>query len=39
MGRTHSTREEKRNACRVSVRKSEGKRPVGRPRRRWGIVL
>jgi hypothetical protein len=27
--------EEKRNAYRISVGKSEGKRPLGRPRRRW----
>jgi hypothetical protein len=26
---------EKRNACRVMVIKPEGKRPLGRPRRRW----
>jgi hypothetical protein len=26
---------EKRNAYRTLVRKPEGKRPVGRPRRRW----
>jgi hypothetical protein len=26
---------EKRNAYRLLVRKSEGKRPMGRPRRRW----
>jgi hypothetical protein len=26
---------EKRNACRILVRKPEGKRPRGRPRRRW----
>jgi hypothetical protein len=25
----------KRNACRILVGKSEGKRPLGRPRRRW----
>jgi hypothetical protein len=24
-----------RGACRVLVRKPEGKRPLGRPRRRW----
>ena len=24
-----------RNACRVLVGKPEGKRPLGRPRRRW----
>jgi hypothetical protein len=26
---------EKRNACTLLVRKPEGKRPLGRPRRRW----
>jgi hypothetical protein len=26
---------EKRNACRILVRKPEVKRPLGRPRRRW----
>jgi hypothetical protein len=26
---------EKRNACRILVGKTEGKRPLGRPRRRW----
>jgi hypothetical protein len=26
---------EKRNAYRILVRKPEGKRPQGRPRRRW----
>jgi hypothetical protein len=26
---------EKRNACRTLVRKPEGQRPLGRPRRRW----
>jgi hypothetical protein len=26
---------EKRNACRILVRKPEGNRPLGRPRRRW----
>jgi hypothetical protein len=25
----------KRNACKVLVRKPEGKRPLGKPRRRW----
>jgi hypothetical protein len=25
----------KRNAYRILMRKSEGKRPLGRPRRRW----
>jgi hypothetical protein len=26
---------EKRNACRILVGKSEGKRPLRRPRRKW----
>jgi hypothetical protein len=26
---------EKRNACRLLVGKPEGKRPLGRPKRRW----
>jgi hypothetical protein len=26
---------EKRNSCSILVGKTEGKRPVGRPRRRW----
>jgi hypothetical protein len=26
---------EKRNACRLLVGQPEGKRPLGRPRRRW----
>jgi hypothetical protein len=26
---------EKRNACRILVGKTEGKRPLGRPRRKW----
>jgi hypothetical protein len=26
---------EKRNACRILVGKAEGKRPLGRQRRRW----
>jgi len=28
-----------RGVYRVLVGKPEGKRPVGRPRRRWGIIL
>jgi hypothetical protein len=28
-------RGEKRNVCRLLVGKPEGKRPLGRPRRRW----
>jgi hypothetical protein len=34
MGRACSTHE-KRNAYRISVGKTEGKRPLGRPRHRW----
>jgi hypothetical protein len=34
MGRTCSTNGEKRNAYTVFVRKAEGKRPLGRSRRR-----
>jgi hypothetical protein len=35
MDRECSTNGEKRNAYSILVRKSEGKRPLGRPRRRW----
>jgi hypothetical protein len=35
MGGPCSTNGDKRNAYRVLVRKSKGKRPLGRPRRRW----
>jgi hypothetical protein len=35
MGRTCSTNGEKRNAYRILVGKPGGKRPLGRPRRRW----
>jgi hypothetical protein len=35
MSRPCSTDGEKRNASRLLVRKPEGKRPLGRPRRRW----
>jgi hypothetical protein len=35
MVRACSTHGEKRNTCRILVRKLEGKRPVGRPRSRW----
>jgi hypothetical protein len=27
--------EEKKNACRIMVGQPEGKKPLGRPRRRW----
>jgi hypothetical protein len=30
---------EKRNAYRIFVLKEEGERPLGKPRRRWGIIL
>jgi hypothetical protein len=30
---------EKRNAYRLLVGKPEGKRPLGRPRRRWVVIL
>jgi hypothetical protein len=30
---------ERRSVYRVFVGKPEGKRPLGRPRRRWGIIL
>jgi hypothetical protein len=35
MGEPCSTNGEKRNPYRLLVRKPEGKRPLGRPRRRW----
>jgi hypothetical protein len=35
MGRACSTNGEKRNAYRILVGKPEGKRPLGRLRRRW----
>jgi hypothetical protein len=35
MGGTCSTHGVKRNAYRIFVGKPEGKRPLGRPRRRW----
>jgi hypothetical protein len=31
--------EEKRNAYRLLMGKPEGKRPLGRPRRRWGWII
>jgi hypothetical protein len=35
MGAACSTNGEKRNAYRLLVGKPEGRRPLGRPRRRW----
>jgi hypothetical protein len=35
MGKECSKHGEKRNAYRIFVGKPEGKRPLGRPRRRW----
>jgi hypothetical protein len=35
MGRTCSTYREKRDAYRALVGKPEGRRPLGRPKRRW----
>jgi hypothetical protein len=35
MGRACSTNGERRNAYRILVGKPEGRRPLGRPRRRW----
>jgi hypothetical protein len=35
LGRACSTNGEKRKAYRILVGKPEGKRPLGRPRRRW----
>jgi hypothetical protein len=35
MGRACSTNGEKRNPYMILVGKPEGKRPLGRPRRRW----
>jgi hypothetical protein len=35
MGRACSTNRENRNAYRILVGMAEGKRPLGRPRRRW----
>jgi hypothetical protein len=39
MGGPCSTNGEKGNAYRLLVRKPEGKRPLGRQRRRWWIIL
>jgi hypothetical protein len=30
---------EKRNACRILVGKTEGKRSLGRPKRRWVVNI
>jgi hypothetical protein len=30
---------ERRGVCRFFVGKPEGKRPLGRPRRTWGLIL
>jgi hypothetical protein len=35
LGRACSTHGEKQTAYRISVGKVEGKRPLGRPRRKW----
>jgi hypothetical protein len=35
MSRASSTNGEKRNGYRILVENPEGKRPLGRPRRRW----
>jgi hypothetical protein len=35
MGRACSTHGEKRDACRILVGKLEGKKRLGKPRRRW----
>jgi hypothetical protein len=39
MGRACRTNREKRNAFRILVVKPEGKRPLGRPRRRGWTIL
>jgi hypothetical protein len=39
MGRDCSTNGEKRNAYKILVRKPDGKRPPGRPRRRWVVNI
>jgi hypothetical protein len=39
MDRACSTYVEKRTACRILVGRPEGKRPLGIPRCRWGIIL
>jgi hypothetical protein len=35
MGMTRSANGEKRNACRLLVKKPEGNKLLGRPRRNW----
>jgi hypothetical protein len=39
MGGACSTNGEKKTAYRILVGKPEGKRPLGRPRRRWRIII
>jgi hypothetical protein len=39
MGVACSTNGENRNAYRILVGKPEGKRPLGRPRRKWWVIL
>jgi len=39
MGWPCGTYGRKRDTYRILVRRLEGKRPLGRPRRRWGIIL
>jgi hypothetical protein len=39
MGKACSTIKEKRNACRFLVGKSEGERPLWRPKRRWMYII
>jgi hypothetical protein len=39
MGRVYSTHGNKRNAYRNLVGKSEGKRPLGSPRRPWELIV
>jgi hypothetical protein len=39
MGWTCSTYGEDENAYRILVGNSDGKKPLGRPRRRWDVIL
>ena len=39
MGRARSMYGARRGAYRILVGKPEGRRPLGRPRRRWRIIL